>query len=560
MALFDWIPKYIKQVLNRPPRYKVTAKEYNELFNLLIEQGDHNAMAIDNLRDESELKLDITDADTTYATKAELQNVILGQLPETPFITEDMLTFEVATQENLNTHLAEKAKIHTNTGTANALVFTTGGDFTYSDGNWLMIRLSAANTGAVTVNVDGKGVKSLKNPDGTDLVAGDIETIHMIAYDAGNDFFVLRPSGAKLDTIIAAIEAKNAIVAEPQRVQNVVDAINNGLFGIGDKVAVADGITIETVIANIGILPSAVDDDGNFYAFNTTTKMFSKFDKSGSQVWSVNKSTKASIICVEQDSGYLYCMDGYFGSPTTNWFCISKSNGSTRWENPTSNSYYWMKIPRPGVPQSYIESFMYAMASGGLHLISRSNGTLLATSGAGSYKCAIDAAGRIYSTDPGYTRSVRIIDYSLASDYGYLTTPENLYDSTYQYGLLEDTTGCLLLSVSGTSSIKGIMVMQLALPSTGQFTKTPGIISNPYNAFDESAIDIWGKLFGDIIVVRWSTGLTFMTIHGGSLVTIVDAVGIGNGVGMVQSNNGEYFIVKKSTGEYVLQRLCKTIM
>ena len=49
MALLDWVPKYIKQVLNRPPRYKVTAKEYNELFNLLIEQGDYNAATLKEL-------------------------------------------------------------------------------------------------------------------------------------------------------------------------------------------------------------------------------------------------------------------------------------------------------------------------------------------------------------------------------------------------------------------------------------------------------------------------------------------------------------------------------
>ncbi len=82
MALFDWVPKYIKQVLNRPPRYKVTAKEYNELFNLLIEQGDYNAATLKELLTKLQIELwgdpVLHKHDERYYTKPELDRYLQG--------------------------------------------------------------------------------------------------------------------------------------------------------------------------------------------------------------------------------------------------------------------------------------------------------------------------------------------------------------------------------------------------------------------------------------------------------------------------------------------------
>jgi hypothetical protein len=82
MALFDWVPKYIKQVLNRPPRYKVTAKEYNELFNLLIEQGDYNAATLKELLTKLQIELwgdpVLHEHDERYYTKPELDRYLQG--------------------------------------------------------------------------------------------------------------------------------------------------------------------------------------------------------------------------------------------------------------------------------------------------------------------------------------------------------------------------------------------------------------------------------------------------------------------------------------------------
>lgn len=51
MDIYNFIPKFIKQVLDNPPRYTVLATRWNELWNLVINQGDWNSEAIKMLCD-----------------------------------------------------------------------------------------------------------------------------------------------------------------------------------------------------------------------------------------------------------------------------------------------------------------------------------------------------------------------------------------------------------------------------------------------------------------------------------------------------------------------------
>lgn len=50
MPLMNWVPKFIRRVFAYQPRHVVTAQEYNNDFNMLVEQGDHNAEALVDLR------------------------------------------------------------------------------------------------------------------------------------------------------------------------------------------------------------------------------------------------------------------------------------------------------------------------------------------------------------------------------------------------------------------------------------------------------------------------------------------------------------------------------
>src|SRR5574344_385897 len=46
---YNYIPKYIRQSENTRPKSVVTASRWNELFNLLIQQGDHTAEELGNI-------------------------------------------------------------------------------------------------------------------------------------------------------------------------------------------------------------------------------------------------------------------------------------------------------------------------------------------------------------------------------------------------------------------------------------------------------------------------------------------------------------------------------
>lgn len=49
MGFIDFIPKYLKFSVNGRPGQVVPADEWNEYWNLNIEQGDYNSEALDNL-------------------------------------------------------------------------------------------------------------------------------------------------------------------------------------------------------------------------------------------------------------------------------------------------------------------------------------------------------------------------------------------------------------------------------------------------------------------------------------------------------------------------------
>lgn len=46
MTIYDFLPKFIKKIIADKPRFTVTHEYWNELFNMLIEQGDHSQEAI----------------------------------------------------------------------------------------------------------------------------------------------------------------------------------------------------------------------------------------------------------------------------------------------------------------------------------------------------------------------------------------------------------------------------------------------------------------------------------------------------------------------------------
>lgn len=94
-----------------------------------------------------------------------------------------------------------------NSGTADALVFTFSPALTaYTNGQVLRGRITADNTGAVTINANGVGIKSLVKRDGRAIRAGDLQGPDIIEfyYDSTTDVFRLgTPVGPNIRTDLA---------------------------------------------------------------------------------------------------------------------------------------------------------------------------------------------------------------------------------------------------------------------------------------------------------------------------------------------------------------------
>lgn len=80
-------------------------------------------------------------------------------------------------------------------GTENAVVLTSLGSktaaLTYYDGMQAAFISTLTNTGAATINIDGIGVKNIKDQDGNDLVGGEISGYMKLVYRTDDDFFTL---------------------------------------------------------------------------------------------------------------------------------------------------------------------------------------------------------------------------------------------------------------------------------------------------------------------------------------------------------------------------------
>lgn len=77
----------------------------------------------------------------------------------------------------------------------NDLVITTGGDFQYVDGAIIRFGTSNTNTGAVTLNVDGKGARPLRNPVGyAELPPGRLKQYqyYEAIYNGSHDCFFIK--------------------------------------------------------------------------------------------------------------------------------------------------------------------------------------------------------------------------------------------------------------------------------------------------------------------------------------------------------------------------------
>lgn len=149
------------------------------------------------------------------------------------------------------------------TGTGNAVVLDYTPNVAYTTGQQISFVATAANTGAVTVNCDGLGVKNLKNSDGTNLITGQITVgTYVRAVYNGTEFIIIQPAIALARPYV--ITSSTGAVAPTDADDFYVEVNATG------------GVSILTANATNGILNFGrpADPDAGRLLYNHTSERF----------------------------------------------------------------------------------------------------------------------------------------------------------------------------------------------------------------------------------------------------------------------------------------------
>ena len=105
----EWVPRYIKQTANKRPGQIITAEDWNELFNLVIGQGDYTAEGLLNAIAEARTKADLKNGKIPIEQipdifKPEgmdaLITVVQGLVDDFPVVEEAVHTLETTVPAN----------------------------------------------------------------------------------------------------------------------------------------------------------------------------------------------------------------------------------------------------------------------------------------------------------------------------------------------------------------------------------------------------------------------------------------------------------------------------
>lgn len=111
--------------------------------------------------------------------------------------------------QTVDTHVVDTSHVRyaPDTGTANAKVVTLNPAATaYVDGLPVAFKNAILNTGAVTINVNGLGVKPVLKSNGGALVSGSLKagSIYTIRYNSTTGNFILQGEGGEYGTAAVA--------------------------------------------------------------------------------------------------------------------------------------------------------------------------------------------------------------------------------------------------------------------------------------------------------------------------------------------------------------------
>jgi len=221
---------------------------------------------------------------TTYATLSELQNVVLGQIPDGS-ITIPKLSFDPATQveldttnSNLTAHLADYVRqpgyINPTGGTSTAYTgSTTPALSAYSEGIGVTIIPHIDCGSSPTLNWDGKGATALLKQDGTAYTAGEMVAGRPYTFKKVGTSFLADSSGGLSefygDGSDGAIPNLNTCTTAPNggTVANLWDMNSSTTFTTGTLSSASDQVVFTMdfgspqVFTSVSSIPWAVSPE-----------------------------------------------------------------------------------------------------------------------------------------------------------------------------------------------------------------------------------------------------------------------------------------------------------
>lgn len=96
---------FVKQIINKKPREVVTAAEWNEIFTLLVDQGDKLSANMVTLHEELEK---ILNGEVTHITVNSNVTHFGGKTPEEYASKEDLTTFQNSFTQTIDNKLKDK--------------------------------------------------------------------------------------------------------------------------------------------------------------------------------------------------------------------------------------------------------------------------------------------------------------------------------------------------------------------------------------------------------------------------------------------------------------------
>ncbi len=234
---------------------------------------------------------------------------------------------------NLSTQVLHLNAYKTVGGTANALSVIKQG-FKFASGQYVDFKPIFTNTGTMTLNVNGLGVKHLKDEDGEPLSSGDIEInkYYRAIYNSGTGFFQLAPrggvkiNGANEESLVVGTGQtleKGDLIDKYLKDNKITTSIRHSIGTYGSEWTKIEGMT-----DNTAIIYYAKYSNGDYQAYFSYLTIANDLTISSSNPIKLFEDAKHCSMSRMTDTEMLFCFQDDRNSDRGTACVITYSGGT----------------------------------------------------------------------------------------------------------------------------------------------------------------------------------------------------------------------------------------